>query len=174
MFCCRTPDWKPYSGKCGYCGKDLINTGYACRKEKGQPLEEQHLHLYNINHYWGEARSAVLRRDDYKCVKCGDAEQYRCPECDGMLRDKWCRDCHLSVGGPLEVDHIIPRDGDKDDNSCLHHLENLRTLCHTCHVDVTAEQRGYKFKNVRGRRVRRDQPALPGVAVHGAVGSMKE
>lgn len=173
MFCCRTPEWKPYCGQCGFCGKDLVNTGYACRASKD--VRPPHLDEYNKNHYWGQARFEALRRDEYKCVKCGwpeGVDQSICPDCETPYvrprfeTTRWCIPCRKSAGrGPLEVNHIIPRDGNKDDNSCFHHLENLETLCHACHVDVTAEQRGFKFKSVWVNgvwvRVRRDQTALP-------------
>ncbi|KJK12549.1 hypothetical protein UB45_07675 [Terrabacter sp. 28] len=58
---------------------------------------------------WRYARKAALRRDRYKCVRCGAKAE--------------------------EVDHIIPRMGMKLSTwSCLHHLKNLRSLCRACHV----------------------------------------
>lgn len=159
MYCCRTPGWKPYCGECGYCGKALVNTGYACRAKKS--VQPPHLQEYNRNHYWGQARYAALRRDDNKCVKCGYQEQYRCPECGGSLYGgRWCRGCRREPGrGPLEVNHIIPRNGNKDDNSCFHHLDNLETLCHDCHVKETRVQRRHRkaVKLWELRRLRREK-----------------
>jgi 5-methylcytosine-specific restriction endonuclease McrA len=41
----------------------------------------------------------------------------------------------------LEVNHIVPRNGGGYGKGCHHHLSNLETLCHPCHVAVTNEQR---------------------------------
>ncbi|MDE0379642.1 MAG: HNH endonuclease [Rhodospirillales bacterium] len=68
---------------------------------------------------WAIVRRAVLYRDAYTCQGCG-----------------W-------VGGPFDVDHIVPlhRGGE------MYDLGNLQTLCrHTCHKAKTARE------NVRRRR----------------------
>lgn len=49
-------------------------------------------------------------------------------------------------GHVLEVDHIEAAEGRHSKTDCVHHLDNLRTLCRECHRRRTAEQR-------RGRRV---------------------
>lgn len=41
----------------------------------------------------------------------------------------------------LEVNHIQPCLGAHRENSCLHHLDGLETLCHPCHLEETARQR---------------------------------
>lgn len=41
----------------------------------------------------------------------------------------------------LKVDHIIPLDGGIRGTTCRNHQENLRVICHECHLKVTAEQR---------------------------------
>lgn len=41
----------------------------------------------------------------------------------------------------LEVNHVEPRRGRGYALGCHNHLANLETLCHPCHVTVTAEQR---------------------------------
>ena len=66
-------------------------------------------------HSWSEARKAAVKRDGGRCVLCGSQEG-------------------------LEVDHIAPRNGEGYRNGCHHHPENLRTLCHRCHANVTAGQ----------------------------------
>ena len=149
MYCCRTPRWKPYCGECGFCGKPLVNTGYACRASKD--VQPTHLAEYNKNHYWGQARFEALQRDDYKCVKCSWPEVIDHSIClEGKTpkhnrNDTWCYKCRRTTSsGPLEVNHIIPRNGNKEDNSCFHHLDNLETLCHACHVKVTRVQRRHK------------------------------
>ncbi|MBI3743353.1 MAG: HNH endonuclease [Chloroflexi bacterium] len=41
----------------------------------------------------------------------------------------------------MEVNHIKPLKGRGYRIGCAHHLDNLQTLCHRCHVDVTKQQR---------------------------------
>ena len=108
--------WEPYCGICAYCGAELTNTGYGCRKRRGQPRGETCVARWTKNHQWGDARVAALIRDGHQCVRCA------------------------AVGG-LEVNHILPRVGNEDTLSCLHHLDNLETLCHLHHVEVTNDQR---------------------------------
>ena len=61
---------------------------------------------------WAHARRAALERDAWRCTRCSKA-------------------------GRLEVDHVLP----------LNHggppfeLTNLRTLCVSCHLDVTWAER---------------------------------
>ncbi len=59
---------------------------------------------------WAIIRARVFARDGYRCVKCGKA-------------------------GRLECDHIRPvaHGGAQFD------VENLRTLCRGCHVEITAK-----------------------------------
>ncbi len=68
------------------------------------------------NHIYSAARKCAKRRDHYKCVKCGS--KYK-----------------------LEVNHIKPCLGAHGRRSCKHHIENLETLCHDCHLEVTQQQR---------------------------------
>lgn len=67
-------------------------------------------------HDWGWARNAAKRRDGQKCVRCGKTHS-------------------------LEVNHIVPRVGRGYGWGCHNHLSNLETLCHWCHLEVTAQQR---------------------------------
>lgn len=41
----------------------------------------------------------------------------------------------------LEVDHIIPINGGVRAKTCMNHQDNLRVVCHRCHVELTKEQR---------------------------------
>jgi 5-methylcytosine-specific restriction endonuclease McrA len=70
---------------------------------------------FSRNHWWPRASSAALRRDKYACVRCGERRR-------------------------LEVNHIEPIRGGPRTMSCLNHLDNLETLCHACHLIVTAQQ----------------------------------
>lgn len=42
----------------------------------------------------------------------------------------------------LEVNHRAPALGAHRTLSCVHHLENLETLCVVCHRETTAAMRG--------------------------------
>lgn len=118
--------------------------------------------VYAANHYWTTARHACLKRDGHRCRRCGagwgrkvlltglmavllpsaglsavDVEfwLWRC------FPDETARDQATS----LEVNHIAPRRGKGYGSGCWNHLDNLETLCHQCHVDVTtAQRRGYR------------------------------
>ncbi len=41
----------------------------------------------------------------------------------------------------MEVNHIEPLNGRGYHIGCVHHLDNLQTLCHGCHGKVTLQQR---------------------------------
>jgi len=103
-----------YAGKegvCHRCGRQL-----AGRQSKwcGHNCEDR----YWEQHYWPLARKLALKRDKYKCVRCGSGEN-------------------------LTVDHIIPLMGRGYSSGCYHHLANLQTLCHDCHVAKTADDMAY-------------------------------
>ena len=90
------------------------------------------------NHVWGEARSAALKRDGYKCVVCS-ATKSRLRSYLGKLygpdHPKAWKE------GPLEVNHIQPVNGRRRSVDCQNHQDNLETLCHDCHVSITKQQR---------------------------------
>lgn len=67
--------------------------------------------FFYANHRWTEARwEALMVRANRVCAGCG--------------------------GHATEVDHIQERNGyPLGKQSCLHHQENLRALCHNCHVN---------------------------------------
>lgn len=60
---------------------------------------------------WADIRSKVYRRDDYRCVWCGDEDQY------------------------LNAHHVLPRAIDDDGDHWLNPI-NLATLCYHCHRAV--------------------------------------
>lgn len=72
---------------------------------------------FGRNHWWTWASPAAKKRDGMACTICGSTER-------------------------LETDHITPCLGRHSDSGCHHHLDGLRTLCHDCHLTVTAEQFG--------------------------------
>lgn len=67
---------------------------------------------------WGQLRQKVMKRDGYRCRECGFV-------------------------GRFEVDHIIPTfDGGTND------LDNLQTLCRSCHIDKTKAERKAKQRPI--------------------------
>lgn len=68
---------------------------------------------------WNDQRKEALRRDQYRCQKCGITEPYH--------RDR--------VGHGLHVHHKIPY-REFDDHKKANRLDNLITLCGSCHMVV--------------------------------------
>jgi 5-methylcytosine-specific restriction endonuclease McrA len=89
--------------------------------------------VFLASHQWSRAQFAALRRDAYTCRHCGYTPGKR-PNRRGYL-------IHFRRGHGMEVNHIAPLNGRGYRLSCAHHLENLETLCHECHVGVTNHQR---------------------------------
>lgn len=77
----------------------------------------EHKETNEQNHSWGVARREALRRDKYLCTALG---------CGGKAE---------------EVNHKIPILGKHNEFGCWHHLENLESLCRSCHLKSTAEQK---------------------------------
>ena len=75
-----------------------------------------HGYSSNINYATGGLRQDVLVRDDFRCVECGMT--------DVEHKAKWNR--------PITIDH---KDKDRSHNT----MENLQTMCLTCHgrKDIT-------------------------------------
>jgi HNH endonuclease len=134
--------------------------------------------LFWTNHTWSSARAAALARGGWTCALC-----HRGQALDGVVR--WL----LPSVGPaerrmfpvehpdiaaawwdytmprLEVDHILPVWGQRD-NGCQHHLENLRVLCHDCHVAETARWRAIRraMRSAFGIDIATREEILPAVA----------
>lgn len=79
------------------------------------------------NHNYSAARKCAKRRDKYRCVKCGSKFK-------------------------LEVNHIKPCLGKHNKRGCWHHIENLETLCHDHHLEVTRQQRAAGLLTRRKRK----------------------
>ena len=69
---------------------------------------------------WDEARKLTRARDGYKCVKCGITES--------------------EIGREMDVHHIVPYKYFNNDSEA-NNLENLLSLCRSCHV---IEDRAYE------------------------------
>lgn len=90
---------------CDYDGLDLLNTVIEKSKEN---IKFKNSYKYKRKKGFTERlKKLCKKRDDYKCVKCGNNKS-------------------------LEVDHIIPLI--KDGGNLL---ENLQTLCKDCHKAKT-------------------------------------
>lgn len=93
------------------------------------------------NHWWSLARAAAKRRDKYACVRCGRALPKR-PTRARFPREAAFRAATRAWRAArkrerLEVNHIAPARGAHRKLSCLHHLDNLETLCVDCHKAFT-------------------------------------
>lgn len=146
-------------GLCGWCGEDLPLTKSGKINPYRRWCSTECSDAYWSNHSWQSARAAALKRDDYRCVKCGDdagttrkCSFWLCQRpwpCDKVGVEETIRghgkpvvrrhDVVVVVGN-LEVNHIEPRKGGGYNNGCAHHLDGLETLCHPCHVEVTKAQ----------------------------------
>ena len=83
------------------------------------------------NHDWQSARAAVIKRDDHRCVICGEDDK-------GDKAREYHRRCGKTF---LEVNHMQPVNGRRKSWDCQNHQDNLETLCHDCHGAVTKQQR---------------------------------
>lgn len=57
-----------------------------------------------------------------------------------------------------EVNHIEPRSGKGYGMGCHNHADNLETLCHSCHVEVTESQRNLRRLAVRSPQTATSSP----------------
>lgn len=88
-------------------------------------------------HEWTSARAAAVKRDKYRCRRCRVTQSQLVLGCT----------CHTygTCQHQLEVNHIEPRNGQGYGKGCHHHLDNLETLCHNCHVVETKRQRNMRI-----------------------------
>ena len=122
-------------GACGWCGAALPSRrrtwcSDACADD------------FWRNHWWSLARRAAKRRDRYRCRHCGQPQPPR-PSRRRFPREADFRAAMRTWRSErktrrLEVNHRLPARGAHRSLSCLHHLDNLETLCTGCHRAVTA------------------------------------
>jgi hypothetical protein len=97
------------------------------------------------NHWWSVARRTAKRRDRYRCRACGAAGPKRPSASAFRTRARYLaamRDWRAEKKrARLEVNHVVPCIGKHGQLSCAHHLDNLETLCLSCHRTVTSAQR---------------------------------
>ncbi len=102
----------------------------AWQRENRRAFAAKHGFSSSAHYACGGNREAVLKRDNYSCVKCGMTDK------EHMA--KWGEDRHITV------DH---KDKDRSNNS----MENLQTLCLSCHgnkdlIPRLRERKIEKFK----------------------------
>lgn len=140
---CALTSWRGDPGRCKQCNSDLP----ALRKDwcGGDCLA-----LYRQNHRYFLARRWCLKRFRAKCDCVREPGEQKHAKC------AHCGDCEVVVKAreeQLEVNHIIPRLGDRTSFSCNHHPDNLELLCSTCHYWETELQslRYPKMKTPKGK-----------------------
>jgi 5-methylcytosine-specific restriction endonuclease McrA len=125
--------------------------------------------IFDEDHFWGQAKSRALRRARLdgakgialellppapaitaesleKLIRQGRSEVQALLELRGGRRSRigrvhayLCAHCRQPTTAP-EVNHIVPVVGGNRSATCLNHEENLEVLCHSCHLDATAQQ----------------------------------
>lgn len=151
----RPGPWPPAERSCVWCG-----TALAGRRRRW--CSDECERTFTREHNWQAARAAALERDGRRCTKCDLDPEALELELEAVLvfaqvvdmltgRDsyprRWAR--RRSVGTwrrtvRLEVNHRTPILGRHGEFGCHHHVAGLETLCHDCHLDVTAEQFGHR------------------------------
>ena len=122
-------------GQCAWCGEAL-----PARRRTW--CSDRCANTFWNNHWWSLARRAAKRRDKYRCKRCGKER----PKRPTRLRfaseasykramTTWRKERKVER---LEVNHIEPCVGQHRTLSCMHHLENLETLCVECHKAHTS------------------------------------
>lgn len=152
-------DVVPYVGQPGVCRRCGSKLPGRCTAWCSSACERE----WQINHYWTMARPAAVKRDGGKCVRCGGVGR-KLWRRRAYLGHRWAMkqigievefvaethydrsklyytDVRITSWVPwLEVNHIEPREGRGYQSGCHHHLTNLETLCHDCHVAETTRQ----------------------------------
>lgn len=105
----------PGAGIDGVC--DRCQSPLAARRRRW--CSDECSDWYFSNHVFNVARHRARVRDNHRCV-------------NGCERDGW---------NGVEVDHIEAARGLHGKHACVHHLDNLRSLCVPCHKARTAAQR---------------------------------
>lgn len=107
--------WKLENNKDNFCSTNCVNE-YKSQEYQGDgnPYWKGG---YNPNYSdgWWNARREALKRDSYKCQLCGDSESF-----DG-------RNCDVHHKKPVR---------EFEEPSNAHFLDNLITLCRSCHSNV--------------------------------------
>lgn len=151
----RRAPWPTPERCCAWCGNELPKRSRRwCSRDCSDDFTRQH--------NWQWARDAAKARDRHRCVKCGhDPAAIEQQALAALTALHVIRIATLPPIGRhsllphtivarhratwrLEVNHITPVLGRHGTFGCHHHLDGLETLCHPCHLDVTAEQFGHR------------------------------
>lgn len=114
-FICSAPGCKTLLDERGYCPKHKQEKP-DWRDAKRKPFanaKRYNTELYNTVR-WRKLRAECLERDDYRCTQCG-----------------------LQFPEGLEAHHIIRPMGDEN---LFFSLNNLRSICKSCHRIITQKQ----------------------------------
>ena len=130
-------------GACGWCAKPLPPRRRSwCSDACGD--------AFWANHWWSVARGTVKRRDKYRCRRCGARAPKRPVKATFGTHAAYLAAMRAwraaKKTARMEVNHIVPCEGQHGQLSCAHHLENLETLCVDCHKTHTASIRPARRK----------------------------
>lgn len=110
---CNLTLWSGDGSLCQVCNNEITD------KRRSVFCSKKCSSWWENNHVWRRARTAARRRDKYSCIICG---VHRNEE-------------------PVDVDHRNPINGiNYNIPSCIHHQDNLQTLCKTHHKEKTASE----------------------------------
>jgi len=87
--------------------------------------------IYRIANFQGDAISHLRRRDHGVCANCGSTPADRIQNRNGRYDTGWC------------ADHVVPLwSVDRNAENAFRYwtLENLQTLCESCHKAKTARE----------------------------------
>lgn len=142
---CPYSRWGGREGFCRWCDKKLPRnwrTVWCSRDcEKG----------FDLQHEFASTRVIVRDAARSECRCKPESFERRLPDPETgilvtgepMAQHPVCQECQKcadELGKPLEVNHIVPRIGNTDPYSCLHHVDNLEVLCRWHHNRATEEQ----------------------------------
>lgn len=153
---CPLVQWRGEKGHCNWCDKEL--TGRQQRWCSAECSD-----AYGRNHWWSYASKAAKERDGNRCTSCGLPPtpflEAKPPMPHGSDREAvnkwrravwdWYREEIHARRNRLEVHHVVAAEGKHSRASCVHHLDNLVTLCHPCHVEEERTKRE-RARNLAG------------------------